>query len=79
MSTTPIHASTRSSSRTDGFYQGEKRIGWSHWWSAAGLIIAVAALAWVLWRVDLDQFLRVVADADTKFLLLLPLAIAPWY
>lgn len=73
MSTTPIHASTRLLFRIDNL---AKRIGWGHWWSAAGLIIAVAALAWVLWRVDLDQFLRVVADADTKFLLLLPLAIA---
>lgn len=53
-----------------------RRLGWGHWWSAAGSIVAVVALAWLLWRVDLDQFLRVVADADMKFLLLLPLIIA---
>ncbi len=73
MSTTPIPASTRLPSRTEEI---AKRPGRRHWWSAAGLIIAVPALAWVLWRVDLDRFLRVIANADMVFLLLLPPVIA---
>lgn len=79
MITTP--ASTRLPSRGDALLPARtgtvvKRLGWGHWWSAAGLILAVAALAWLLWRVDLDQFLQVITDADLVFLLLLPLTIA---
>ena len=50
--------------------------GRRHWWTATGLIIAVPALAWVLWRVDFDRLLRVIADADIVYLLLLPPIIA---
>lgn len=53
-----------------------KRPGRRHWWSAAGLIVAAPALAWVLWRVDMDRLARVIADADMVFLLLLPPIIA---
>ena len=71
MTETP--ASTRLSSWTDGF---AKRRGRRYWWSAAGLIVAVPALSWVLWRVDPGRLVRVIADADVAFLLLLPLTIA---
>lgn len=70
---TPTPASTRLPSRTDSLL---KRFSLRHWWSAAGLFVAAPAMAWVLWRVDLDRLVRIAADADAVFLLLLPLTMA---
>lgn len=39
-------------------------------------MIAALALVWVLWRADYDRLHQVVAEADIRFLLLAPLAIA---
>ncbi len=53
---------------------GKRR--WRRWWSVGGTLVGAFALAGVLWRADLDRLQHVVAQADIKFLLLVPLAIA---
>lgn len=49
--------------------------GWGHWWAWLGAGLGVAALAWVLRRVDLERFLADLAGADVRFVLIVPLAI----
>ncbi len=49
---------------------------WRRWWSVGGALTGVLALVWVLWRADYDRLQQVVAEADIKFLLLVPLAVA---
>ena len=46
------------------------------WWPWLGGLVGIAALAWVLRRFDFDGFRAVLAGADVRFLLLVPLAIA---
>lgn len=48
---------------------------WRRWWPWLGALVGIAALAWVLRRFDLNQFLDVLAGADGRYLLLVPLAI----
>jgi len=48
---------------------------WRRWWPWLGALAGIAALAWVLRRFDLNQFLDVLAGADGRYLLLVPLAI----
>ena len=48
---------------------------WRRWWPWLGALGGIAALAWVLRRFDLNQFLDVLAGADGRYLLLVPLAI----
>lgn len=45
------------------------------WWPWIGAALGVAALAWVLQRLDLERFRADFADADVRFILLVPLAI----
>lgn len=47
----------------------------SRWWPWVGALIGVAALAWVLRRLDLERFRADLAGADIRFILLVPLAI----
>ncbi len=49
---------------------------WRRWWPWLGALIGAALLAWVLRRLDLDQLRAVLANADLRFLLLVPLFIA---
>lgn len=49
---------------------------WHTWLPWIGALLGVAVLAWVLRGFDLDRFFAVVANADTRFLLLIPFAIA---
>ena len=46
------------------------------WWVAAGAVIGVAAITWVLWRIDFQRLGEVIAQAEIGFVLLVPLAIA---
>lgn len=48
----------------------------SRWWSVGGAAVGVLALVWVLWHIDYARMQQVAAQADIKFLLLVPLAIA---
>ena len=56
--------------------EATKRRRWRRWWSVGGALTGVLALVWVLWRADYDRLQQVVAEADIKFLLLVPLAVA---
>lgn len=47
----------------------------SRWWPWIGAILGVAALAWVLRRLDLERFRADLAGADIRFILLVPMAI----
>jgi len=49
---------------------------WRRWWPWLGALIGAAMLAWVLRRLDLDHLRAVLASADLRFLLLVPLFIA---
>ena len=49
---------------------------WRRWWPWLGGLIGIAALAWVLRRFDFEGFRAILASADVRFLLLVPLAIA---
>jgi uncharacterized membrane protein YbhN (UPF0104 family) len=40
------------------------------------MLVGILVLAWVLWRADLDRLQHVVAQADIRFILAVPLAIA---
>lgn len=46
------------------------------WWAAAGAVIGVAAITWVLWRIDFQRLGEVITQAEIGFVLLVPLAIA---
>lgn len=48
---------------------------WRRWWPWVGGLVGLAALAWVLRRLDLERFGVVLTGADVHFILLLPLAI----
>ncbi len=52
------------------------RSRWRRAWPWFGALIGVAALAWVLRGFDFSGFRAVLASADARFLLLVPLAIA---
>src|SRR5713101_1765614 len=41
-----------------------------------GALIGLAVLAWLLRRFDLDQFLTILGEADVRYVMLVPLAIA---
>lgn len=45
-------------------------------WSVAGALIGLAALAWVFGRLDYARLRAVLADADARFLLMVPIVIA---
>jgi len=47
----------------------------SRWWPWIGALVGLAALAWVLRRLDLERFRADLARADIRFILLVPLAI----
>lgn len=47
----------------------------SRWWPWIGALLGVAALAWVLRRLDLERFRADLAGADVRFILLVPLAV----
>ena len=47
-----------------------------NWWAAAGAVIGVVAISWVLWRIDFQRLRQVITHADIGFVLLVPLAIA---
>lgn len=49
---------------------------WRRWLPWLGALIGVAILAWLLWRFDFDRFLAILANADVRYLALVPLAIA---
>ncbi len=49
---------------------------WRRWAPWLGALVGAAALAWVLRGLDLGRFRAVLAGADTRFLLLVPLAIS---
>ncbi len=49
---------------------------WRRWWPWLGGFVGIAALAWVLRAFDFDRFRAIVADADGRFLLLVPVALA---
>ena len=51
------------------------RSRWHRWWPWLGALFGAAALVWVLRRFDLDRFFAVMAGADARFVLLVPLAI----
>lgn len=52
------------------------RARWRRWAPWIGGAFGVAALAWVLRGIDLDRFLAVLAGADIRMLVLVPVAIA---
>jgi len=52
------------------------RSRWRRWGPWIGGAAGLAALAWVLRGIDLDRFLAVLAGADLKMLVLVPVAIA---
>jgi hypothetical protein len=41
-----------------------------------GALIGLMALAWLLRRFDLDRFLTILAQADIRYVMLVPVAIA---
>lgn len=45
------------------------------WWPWIGAIVGLAALAWVLRRLDLERFRADLARADIRFILVVPLAV----
>lgn len=49
--------------------------GWRGWVPWLGALLAVAALIWVLRGFDLERFRAVIAQADVRILLLLPLIV----
>ena len=49
---------------------------WRRYLPWLGAFIGLTVLAWLLRRFDLDRFLGIVADADVRYLALVPLAIA---
>ncbi len=49
---------------------------WQRWWPWLGAFIGVAVLAWVLRGFDIGRFRAILAEADGRFLLLVPVAIA---
>lgn len=52
------------------------RARWRRWAPWIGGALGVAALAWVLRGIDLNRFLAMLAGADLRFLVLVPVAIA---
>lgn len=48
---------------------------WARWWPWIGAIVGVAALLWILRRLDLERFRADLLRADVRFILLVPLAI----
>ena len=48
---------------------------WRRWLPWLGAFIGVAVLAWLLRRFDFDRFLAILADADVRYIALVPLAI----
>jgi hypothetical protein len=46
------------------------------WWAAAGAVIGVAAITWVLWRIDFQRLGDVITQAEIGFVLLVPIALA---
>ena len=48
---------------------------WGRWWPWIGAIVGLAALVWVLRRLDLERFRADLAHADIRFIVLVPLAI----
>ncbi len=46
------------------------------WWSIGFGMFGVALLAWVLWRIDFRRLTTLVTEAEMRYLLVLPLAIA---
>jgi len=57
---------------TQGVAQSRLR----RWWPWLGALIGIAALAWLLRRLDLDRFGQVLVESEIRLLLLVPLAIA---
>ncbi len=53
-----------------------RRPRWHSLLSVGGAIIGIAAISWVLWRLDYDRLRQVVSEANIGFLLLVPLSIA---
>lgn len=49
--------------------------GWTRWLPWLGAILGIAAIAWVLWGFDLARFGEVIAGADVRFILIVPLAL----
>jgi hypothetical protein len=49
---------------------------WRRWLPWLGAFIGVAVLAWLLRRFDFDRFFAILADADVRYIALVPLAIA---
>ncbi len=50
--------------------------GWHRWLPWFGALVGVATLAWLLRGFEFDRFLAVLADADVRYVVLVPLAIA---
>ena len=50
--------------------------GWRRWLPWFGALVGVATLAWLLRGFEFDRFLAVLADADVRYVALVPLAIA---
>ena len=49
---------------------------WRRWLPWVGALIGVATLAWLLRGFEFDRFFAILADADVRYLALVPLAIA---
>lgn len=47
----------------------------TRWWPWIGAAVGIAALAWILRRLDLERFRADLAGADARYILLVPLAI----
>jgi len=49
---------------------------WRRWLPWFGALVGVATLAWLLRGLEFDRFLAILADADVRYVVLVPLAIA---
>src|SRR5713101_8235896 len=49
---------------------------WQRFLPWLGALIGLAVLAWLLRRFDFDRFLTILAEADIRYVMLIPLAIA---
>ncbi len=56
--------------------EAQQRPGGRRWWPIIGAVIGVAAIGWVVWRIEFDRLYQVIIGANTWFLWLVPAAIA---
>ena len=53
-----------------------QRPNWRRWWTIAGALTGLLALAWAFWRVDYGRVVDALSQADIAWVLAVPVAIA---